>query len=78
MANAFCRGQLRTPCALKHLDHCLRGMWVSECMCRQVLALAHQLNPSILRRGAGEALWDELRYLLDMQVCVMPLPPCQS
>ncbi|CAL8466428.1 g5964 [Coccomyxa elongata] len=38
----------------------------------QVLALAHQLNPSILRRGAGEALWDELRYLLDMQPAEPP------
>ena len=37
-------------------------------LCNQVLALAHQLSPSALRKGAAEALWDDLRYLLDMQV----------
>lgn len=41
-------------------------------MCAQVLALAHQLNPAVLRRGAGEALWDELRFLLDMQPAEPP------
>ncbi len=38
----------------------------------QVLALAHQLNPAVLRRGAGDSLWDELRFLLDMQPAEPP------
>ncbi|KAK9812968.1 hypothetical protein WJX72_006606 [[Myrmecia] bisecta] len=33
----------------------------------QILALAHQLGPDVWRRGAADALWEELRYLLDMQ-----------
>ena len=37
---------------------------VSPCM--QVLTLAHQLDPSILRRGVSAGLWDDLRHLLDM------------
>ena len=32
----------------------------------QVLTLAHQLDPNILRRGVSAALWDDLRYLLNM------------
>ena len=32
----------------------------------QVLTLAHQLDPSILRRGVSAGLWDDLRHLLDM------------
>lgn len=35
-------------------------------MCLQVLTLAHQLDPSILRRGVSAGLWDDLRHLLDM------------
>lgn len=41
-------------------------------MCTQVLALAHQLNPGILRRSAGEAFWEELRYLLEMHPAELP------
>lgn len=36
-------------------------MWVL-----QVLTLAHQLDPNILRRGVSGGLWDDLRHLLDM------------
>ena len=36
--------------------------------CHQVLALAHQLAPGVLRRPQADALWDDLRCLLDMQV----------
>ena len=32
----------------------------------QVLTLAHQLDPNILRRGVSAGLWDDLRHLLDM------------
>ena len=34
----------------------------------QILMLAHQVQRGALRRGAAEALWDDLTYLLDMQV----------
>lgn len=40
---------------------------VSKCWpWMQVLTLAHQLDPSILRRGVSAGLWDDLRHLLDM------------
>lgn len=32
----------------------------------QILTLAHQLDPNILRRGVSAGLWDDLRHLLDM------------
>ena len=38
----------------------------SSALALQVLTLAHQLDPSILRRGVSAGLWDDLRHLLDM------------
>lgn len=32
----------------------------------QILALAHQLDNNVLRRGVSAGLWDDLRYLLNM------------
>lgn len=40
----------------------------------QVLTLAHQLDPNILRRGVSAGLWDDLRHLLDM----LPQPDAEG
>ncbi len=43
--------------------------------CKQVLALAHQLAPGVLRRPQADTLWDDLRCLLDMQARTRALVP---
>ena len=34
----------------------------------QILTLAHQINPEMITRAGGGTLWEDLRFLLDMEV----------
>ena len=40
----------------------------------QIVTLAYQINPEMLSRNASETLWEDLRFLLDMELPQGPLP----